>query len=168
MNLQELIKKHDLKEGDEVLCISTDINVIREGSKYILGQNPSQNSGRLYIRADSTFWQGDSSEFTKVDKLAWNGEGVPNFGDKLRICKKEWSFVGINSLGSWVLETEDGELKGFHSKDVKVILSKEINELTILIREELERENDEQTCERDTCLELAKTLYGEGYRKEGE
>ena len=168
MNLQELIKKHNLKEGDEVLCEEGDPLCYPSGS-YTLSQSTYSETKKLVIVSKGTGeWEGTISEFTLPIKKPqnWNGEGVPNFGDKLRICKKEWSFVGINSLGSWVLETEDGELKGFHSKDVKVVLNEEEIAISACTLDLL---NIACSLEyRQDWESLAEGLYKEGYRKESK
>tara|TARA_R110000796_G_scaffold250428_1_gene379354 strand:+ start:264 stop:701 length:438 start_codon:yes stop_codon:yes gene_type:complete len=65
MNLQGLIKKHKLVEGDKVVCVTVDPHNFSNGTHYTLSK---QHSGTLMIKSKGLYWVGDSAKFRAVVK----------------------------------------------------------------------------------------------------
>ena len=65
MNLQELIKKHKLVEGDKVVCVTVDPHNFSNGTHYTLIK---KSSGTLMIKSKGLDWLGDSAKFRAVAK----------------------------------------------------------------------------------------------------
>lgn len=96
MNLKELIKEHDLKEGDEVICVESAYHEYEVGKVYPIEFNIVAGEFRI-----SEFWTGYSGTFEVHKIKSLKGVYPPHIH-----CKeiKAWADGAIIQYYSTLLE----------------------------------------------------------------
>lgn len=137
MNLQELIKKHKLVEGDKVVCVTVDPHNFSNGTHYTLIKKVhwTQPSGTLMIKSGASYWVGDSAKFRVVVKPI----SYPNPPHKHAELIKAWADgadIQCKSVGSWynILAPHWGNGVEYRIKPTKSAKDTKLEELEASIR----------------------------------